>query len=528
MPLLVTDTLRFAIETTPVPQRGAPCGLVDTLDFPLGPPDGQGYIARWIFGRYSDRYSGIHTGEDWVLVGGSSLGSPVHSIGHGTVTYAQPLGWGIDQGVVIVRHVFTDGSTLLSFYGHLEPDSVKLQPGDCVVRGQQVGNVGKPRGQPHLHFEIRTQLPDAPGPGYWSVDPQLAGWKPPSATIWQYRIAHAPGVTWSRPLTSTNSFGIGLLGVAAAKDETLAAIDNQQLIGLDASDGHVRWSQSLSSTVFHAAVDAHGTAVYVSTYSHTVQAFNLGGTPLWQLDLGQPGAIMPLPDGGLALAVEQHLIGLSLTGKQLWQIDLIDPPADWIDSADRLIFSTASDAPAIDSLDASGQLSVVAYTGGQLAVSGDQVFVYNSTGIYRLTSAQPELLYALGTSSLTTGYIVALPDGGVLVSHKSFSDRRLILLNADGSLRWDRSIVSTSLDPPKLFNIGERTYALTSEGDILLIDTISGDARRLFHGGSNLQLRGAPWILVTNDGKALFDFRGGEIVAIDLQAALEESMGAQP
>ena len=120
------DDLRAQRLTTPVAQRGAPCGVVDLLDFPLGAPDGQDASARWPFGRYSERYKGIHAGEDWVYDFGSSLGKPVYTIGHGQVLYAEPWGWGGDKGTIIIRHVFADGSTIMSFYGHLDPPSVVL------------------------------------------------------------------------------------------------------------------------------------------------------------------------------------------------------------------------------------------------------------------------------------------------------------------------------------------------------------------------------------------------------------------
>src|SRR5450759_2530224 len=90
LPLTIVDNVRETRLTTPVPKPGAPGGVVDMLDFPVGVPDGTNYSARWICGRYSDRYNGIHTGEDWIYLGGSSLGKPVHAIGHGQVTYAQP------------------------------------------------------------------------------------------------------------------------------------------------------------------------------------------------------------------------------------------------------------------------------------------------------------------------------------------------------------------------------------------------------------------------------------------------------
>ncbi len=209
-----------SVRSTPAPQRGAPCGIVDFFDFPLAAPEGDGADARWSFGRYSERYSGIHAGEDWVYDTRRQPGQPRYSIAHGTVLFAQPLGWGVDQGTIIVRHIFTDGKTILSFYGHLEPDSVVLNPGDCVTRGEQIGRIGKPRGRPHLHFEIRTIYPDRPGPGYWSVDPTLAGWKPPTEYIWDQRLSTSPGVQWTRSFTPSNSILAGLL-----ISNTVAAID---------------------------------------------------------------------------------------------------------------------------------------------------------------------------------------------------------------------------------------------------------------------------------------------------------------
>jgi murein DD-endopeptidase MepM/ murein hydrolase activator NlpD len=205
----------------PVPQNGAPCGLVDTLDFPLNPPDGEDAVGGGDFGNFRRRYDKYHTGEDWGF-GSSNFGSPVYSIGHGRVTYAQPLGWGVDQGVVIVEHTFRNGSTLLSFYGHLDPPSIILKAGDCVQRGDQVGEIGRPRTRPHLHFEIRSHMPDTPGPGYWPVDPTRAGWLPPSATISNYRLAISPGVRWTRPNISWSAKGIGVLN-----DDVFVAVEDQ-------------------------------------------------------------------------------------------------------------------------------------------------------------------------------------------------------------------------------------------------------------------------------------------------------------
>jgi murein DD-endopeptidase MepM/ murein hydrolase activator NlpD len=513
--MTISGDLRTNRLTSPSPQRGAPCGLVDILDFPVGPPDGSGYSAPWPFGYYSDRYNGIHTGEDWIYRGGgSSQGKPVYAIGHGTVTYAQPLGWGIDQGVVIVRHVFADGHTVLSFYGHLDPSSVVLRAGDCVKRGDQVGIVGNPRGRPHLHFEIRHQLPDAPGPGYWSVDPRRAGWEIPTDYIWDERMSTAPGVDWIRTFTSTDSIGVGLLG-----DNSLIAYDNAKLMALDADSGQLKWSRSITATVYRAIVNPHDDTIYLSTITGTVQSVSLTGTLRWQIDFGETvrPQLMPLPGGGVIVYADRRLISLSSTAIPWWQIDMSTAPFDWRLLADRLIFTTGGDQAATMTIDRSGQLIRLAGIGGRLAIAHDQVFIYNPTGIYRLNpiTHAADRLRPLDAASYTDGQIVAAPDGTLLVAHRGRYDWRLIALNPDGTFRWDRSIADLDRTLPRLIAIGQQAYAVTHAGEVLLIDMTSGDARRIFDGGGRLSLPGEAWAFETRSGRMVFDFRLGTLVGFD-------------
>ena len=499
--------------------------MVDILDFPVDPPDGEGFTARWSFGRYSSRYNGIHTGEDWVRIGGQSLGQPVNSIGHGLVTYAQPLGWGIDRGVVIVRHIFSDGSTFLSFYGHLDPASVVLRAGDCVKRGDPVGAIGQPRGRPHLHFEIRTRLPDSPGPGYWSVDPQLAGWKIPSDTIWKYRVVTSPGVQWTRPFTATDSTGIGILS-----DGLLAAFDDRRLMGIDPGDGSLRWSQPISFTLYRSILDVDGTAIYLSDLTGTIHALDRLGQPMWQirLDSTTRPELMPLPGGGVVVHAARQLIGVSARGERLWQIEGVGPPFDWTLNGDELIFTTDADPPIVHRLDRSGHLIWAARAAGRPAASGDQIFIYNPTGVYRLNPEKfrTDLLVPLDPGAVETGDIVALPDGGVLVAHRGLITQRLIALNADGTLRWDRSTLGIGRAPPQLIVSGGRLYAFTAEGDVLLIGLSDGEAWRVFESGNGTRLNGENWALIMAGDRVLLDFRGGMIVAVDPQAAVEAVGGA--
>lgn len=108
---------------------------------------------------YFQIFPGVwHPGEDWNGKGGgdTDLGDPVFAVAHGLVLTAQyyPSSWG---NVVLVRHDLPDGSNVWSQYAHL--DAMHVTAGEVVLRGQQVGTLGK--GAPtanmkaHLHFEIR-------------------------------------------------------------------------------------------------------------------------------------------------------------------------------------------------------------------------------------------------------------------------------------------------------------------------------------------------------------------------------------
>jgi outer membrane protein assembly factor BamB len=121
---------------------------------------------------------------------------------------------------------------------------------------------------------------------------------------------------------------------------------------------------------------------------------------------------------------------------------------------------------------------------------------------------------------------MALPDGGVIVSHRGRRDLRLIGIDADGALRWDRSVSALSSAPPQPFTIDDRVYVVTAEGDLLWIDTRDGTAQRIFDGGSDTRLGGDMWAFVTGEGQVLFDFRGGQIVAIDPDSAAAAALEA--
>ena len=111
------------------------CGAAESLAYPV---DMTAYMLVQGFSVPSPRHQGrYHTGEDYAIPGGASLGQPVTAIGRGVVTYSYTLGWGRDAGVVVVRHTMPDGSQLLSHYGHITQAKDVQFPmiGECVEQG---------------------------------------------------------------------------------------------------------------------------------------------------------------------------------------------------------------------------------------------------------------------------------------------------------------------------------------------------------------------------------------------------------
>ena len=543
-PAAVSGDLRTARLSMPAPRRGAACGVVDLLDFPLDPPDAERARGGTDFGTFRARYRGNHAGEDWGWgVRSASAGTPVFSIGHGQVTYAQPYGWGGDGGTVVVRHMFSDGSTILSFYGHLDPPSVSLRAGDCVARGDPIGQIGRPPFPTHLHFEIRSHMPDMPGPGYWSVDPSLAGWRPPSIYIWNNRVAGLPGVQWLQPFAARSNKGVGLLN-----HDTFVAMDDKQLFGVNVSNGSVRWSLPISETVSAAAIDAERAVVYTSDLQGRVQALGLphlaslapkpASAPLWEIQLDATGlpTLVPLPGGGVALYVYQHIFGISANGELLWKQDAVDSPINWTLAQDRLIFASSGAEALVWVIDQAKPPVQAARIEGRLVASGDQLFVYNLTGLYRLSPdlRSVTLLYPLPRAYTDLDDAVALPDGGLLLAHVDPADARLIALEANGALRWQRSYVpamrsqSVAQARPRLVATGSRVYLLlqnnlstSSITDIFSVGLDDGSLTRIFTGGTRNLAQEDTWVLAVDGDLVLVNYGGGNVVALNVRSALK-------
>jgi murein DD-endopeptidase MepM/ murein hydrolase activator NlpD len=154
----------------------------DGFDFPVGPPDAKKYYNAQGFQKNN------HLGEDWNGVGGGNtdMGDPVYATATGIVTMAEDYGTGWGN---IVRMQHNIGSMdqprlIESLYAHL--DTMLVQVGDTLQRGQKLGKIGDAHGAywAHLHFEMRHQIDMEVGGGY---DEDTTGFLIPTQFIKNHR-----------------------------------------------------------------------------------------------------------------------------------------------------------------------------------------------------------------------------------------------------------------------------------------------------------------------------------------------------
>jgi len=154
------------------------------FDFPLGSEHGAfAYNAQ----PFTENR---HLGDDLNGIGGenSDFGDLVFAIADGRILLAREggPGWG---NIVIVLHAYENNgvrSYVQSYYAHVE--SMLVEEGQNVRRGEQIATVGNAKGRywAHLHFEMREFLTPFIGPGYRE---DTRGWINPSEFIRQHRGA---------------------------------------------------------------------------------------------------------------------------------------------------------------------------------------------------------------------------------------------------------------------------------------------------------------------------------------------------
>jgi hypothetical protein len=239
---------------------------------------------------------------------------------------------------------------------------------------------------------------------------------------------------------------------------------------------------------------------------------------------------MVLPGGGVVVYGRREIAALSQEGDLLWNQSTTSPSYDWLAEGDRLIVSTTGGEHTILSIDATGPVTLTTEVGGHLAATGGRIWAYDIDGIYRLNpdTLSVERLYTLPTGTLNLGDIAATPDT-VLVVHTDHFDKRLIALDTDGTLRWDRSFADVIRGyRQELFSIAGQPYlasqsynGATRSVSIFAVDLDSADLLRIFTGGTRNFSSSDTQVHIVEEDQLLINIGQGTLSVLDPRLASE-------
>lgn len=438
------------------------CGVVTTMSFPV---DRSVFHIAQDFGVPSPRHQGrYHTGEDYSAGRGGGLGQPVRAIADGRVTYSAPTGWGRDGGVVIVEHTFPDGTVAYSQYGHMMETESYLFPArfTCVKAGDVVGAVGNARPAPHLHFEIRTNQPDVPGPGYTSEIPTALGWRVPSQFV----------VNWGTWLSPAHLWHVETPGRLLVPPFD---IPGQGMLLLDATrlrfatpDGRVLWRINLDRPAL-GLTSADGLPLLMYP-DGLMQIINLDGTVGEIRELGFALDGRPIPAGDLLLLHTPDNTLVALGADRLtpvWQLADV-PPLKQAFAAPTLlglvtqgdeILSVGYDGALLDRAQLTGPASLSAAVGGGL-------LAYTQGGLWRVDSTGTWAL-ALETAPAPgeTGAALDAGDGRMFTLNQTTDTNALLsAYDLNGAVLWNAELADVS-----------GAASLARYGDVLLLTTTHGN-----------------------------------------------------
>ncbi|GAB4571609.1 MAG: hypothetical protein Kow0077_08730 [Anaerolineae bacterium] len=476
------------------------CGVVTAIDFPVPVSEDRGDD----FAIYRARFGGLHTGVDVAFY---QYGDPVHAVADGRVTYANPVGWDTEKGVVILEHVFPDGNRFYSLYGHMEPIGDYFFPGigQCVRMGDIVGAVGSPTlSAPHLHFEIRDFGPDDGGPGYWDENPLLAGWEHPLDFIrrWQAQLqfADVPQAE-TRAVSALNPPGVPPL---VTPDDGLIMASANTVEGI-APDGDLDWRMELSGTVAGMVLLPDGRVLLrtasTGAQSGDIQLLQDGRyTAIWTPPFVLTEGPRLLANGLVAFVTgDNTLAAFTPEGALRWATPpLGERPGNLITDGQRLAVRTdprAEDSPpAWHVFDQNGVARYQVATANPVFAAlspGGSAFVLDGATLYHISPEYVPAVIArlpapagrstaLTTDSADNVYVFTALDEATLTSYA-----------ADGTRRWALTLPGTHRQPPLLQAGGDCLfYLLAADGTLYALDRASGEIlgeTRLYAGGRNGQ-----------------------------------------
>jgi murein DD-endopeptidase MepM/ murein hydrolase activator NlpD len=457
--MLVTVLLApLLLSISPQAKAQGPCGVVDAIDPPL---DTSTFSIVYRYGVPSSRFDGrYHAGEDWFGSRTATYGSAVRAAAKGRVTYAAPLGWGRDKGVVIIEHLMPDGTWWYSLYGHMEELNGYDFPTvyTCVDKGAIIGAIGRPRPAPHLHFEIRSFGSDSPGPGYWATDPDFSGWRNPSKFIQNWQAWLNPAHAWHGDIADDSGPHYPAI---IRQDNATIVYDDRRLKALNPA-GQILWRYIIPEQMNIVGVLPYQGDILVADYSGIMQRWSITGGFIdqWQLPHGENSKVFLWGDLLIVHTQGNTLVAYGPDLIERWRVSGILRPVD-VQTTNRML-AVASIRDTVTFIGLDGRLydQATLRTTASIAPAPDDGFIVRTRyGLWRVdTTGQWARLNDSPFTSRIASTIHSLPDGRFFL-FSGTRDGELVAYSPEGEMLWQQALPGMQ----------GNTTMFTGDGSVLLI-----------------------------------------------------------
>lgn len=455
-------------------QAQTDCGVVDGVSFPVDTGVfqlAQGYAVA--SSRHEGRY---HTGEDWYGGRGNSLGQAVRAAARGRVTFSSPNAWGRDGGVVIIEHLFPDGTIFYTMYGHMMETASYPFPTrlSCVERGDVIGAVGDVRPAPHLHFEVRIDNAANganPGAGYTSDNPYNEGFRNPSKFIlnqqtwlslwhdWHLSVGTERGIDERAPIAP----------LLTLNDNSLLYLDGTgQTLRRATPDGRVLWRILLDNPA--VSITAWRGASLLTFADGTMQVVDVDSGKLgnsWRVDAQFSGAPIKVGDKLLFPAPNDTVVMISSDRREIVGTIANVPPfvRYHLLADDTLALLTADQELYYLSLDGTLISHVQLRSEASLASSFEgNLLVYSRGGLWQVNRQGQWSLYIDSAPTSDSSAMLVTDDRLYL-----YTGQRLYAYSRSSALLWEAGTpaISGSMELAQYDNI---ILATSNHGDVLLVN----------------------------------------------------------
>jgi len=242
--------------------------------------------------------------------------------------------------------------------------------------------------------------------------------------------------------------------------------------------------------------------------------------------------LMPLPDGGVLVSYRDTLSAFSPEGDLHWREESDSYLTAWALAEDALLFTTSDKETPMMSADSAGLYIWEENLPGIPLVTGDQAWLYAEDGLYSLDLADRETqrVYDLPTALMRRSAALSLSSGGLALLHADTADRRLLIFDPEGELRWEFSVPLEG--DLQLIELDRRIYLVTLPSfsgrgaykavEVFAIDLEGKRLLRIFENGSRTFNPRAAWAIGVNGHKLLIQIGGVGSILFDPETAHEQ------